>query len=80
MESLKLEPGHYFNKNQNYGYKTFHSQQELEQAIRELYDTQIKPYIKKGLCAAIYTQLSDVEDETNGFLTYDRVLKIERLF
>ena len=78
--SFKLEPDHYFNKNQNYGYKTFHSQQELEQAIRELYDSQIKPYIKKGLCAAIYTQLSDVEDETNGFLTYDRVLKIERLF
>ena len=76
--SLKLEPGHYFNKNQNYGYKSFHSQQELEQAIQNLYDTQIKPYIKKGLCAAIYTQLSDVEDETNGFLTYDRVAKIER--
>ena len=76
--SFKLEPNHYFNKNQNYGYKTFHSQQELEQAIQNLYDTQIKPYIKKGLCAAIYTQLSDVEDETNGFLTYDRVPKIER--
>ena len=27
---------------------------------------------KKGLSAAIYTQLSDVEDETNGLMTYDR--------
>ena len=26
----------------------------------------------KGLCATVYTQLSDVEDETNGLLTYDR--------
>ncbi len=77
--SLKLEPAHYFNKNQNYGYKSFHTQAELEQAIHDLYDTQIKPYIKKGLCASIYTQLSDVEDETNGFLTYDRVPKIDRL-
>ena len=78
--SFKLEPAHYFNKNQNYGYKTFHSQVELEQAIQNLYDTQIRPYAKKGLCAAIYTQLSDVEDETNGFLTYDRVQKTNSSF
>jgi hypothetical protein len=26
----------------------------------------------KGLSAAVYTQLSDVENEVNGFLTYDR--------
>ena len=26
----------------------------------------------RGLCAAIYTQVSDVEDEVNGLLTYDR--------
>ena len=74
--SLKLEPNHYFNKKQNYGYRFFKDQSELEKAIRELYDRQIKPYIKKGLCAAIYTQLSDVEDETNGFLTYDRLPKL----
>lgn len=78
--SFKLEPNHYFNKNQNYGYKTFVSQSELEKAIHELYDTQIKPYVTKGLCAAIYTQLSDVEDETNGFLTYDRIPKVESSF
>ena len=31
----------------------------------------------KGLCAAVYTQLSDIEQEINGFLTYDRkVLKV----
>ena len=74
--SFKLEPNHYFNKKQNYGYRFFKDQSELEKAIHELYDTQIKPYIKKGLCAAIYTQLSDVEDETNGFLTYDRIPKL----
>ena len=33
--------------------------------------------IPKGLSACIYTQLSDVEEETNGFITYDReVIKI----
>ena len=78
--SFKLEPNHYFNKKQNYGYRFFKNQSDLEKAIYELYDTQIKPYVKKGLCAAIYTQLSDVEDETNGFLTYDRLPKVGESF
>ena len=31
------------------------------------------------LCASVYTQLSDVEDETNGIVTYDRkVVKVEK--
>ena len=34
--------------------------------------------IEDGLCATILTQVSDVEDETNGLLTYDRkVLKVD---
>ena len=32
----------------------------------------LEPLIQKGLCAAIYTQLTDIEEETNGLLTYDR--------
>ena len=33
--------------------------------------------MSRGLCAAVYTQVSDVEDETNGLLSYDRkVLKV----
>ena len=39
-----------------------------------LYLDQVIPLIRKGLCGTIYTQLSDVEDETNGFLTYDRMV------
>jgi hypothetical protein len=35
------------------------------------------PLLREGLCASVYTQVSDVEDETNGLLTYDRkVLKV----
>ena len=30
------------------------------------------PLVEQGLCAAIYTQLSDVEEEVNGLLTADR--------
>ena len=32
-----------------------------------------------GLSAAVYTQLSDVETELNGLMTYDRHLKCEAL-
>jgi hypothetical protein len=32
----------------------------------------------KGLCAAVYTQITDVETECNGLMTYDReVLKVD---
>jgi hypothetical protein len=33
---------------------------------------EVLPCVEKGLCATIYTQISDVEDEINGVLTYDR--------
>ena len=36
------------------------------------------PAVPRGLCAAVYTQLSDVEDELNGLMTYDRrVVKLD---
>lgn len=53
-------------------YKKCHSKEELTKAIVKLYDKQIIPAKAKGLAAAIYTQLSDVEQETNGLVTYDR--------
>ena len=37
---------------------------------------KILPLIKKGLSGVIYTELNDIEDETNGIFTYDRILKI----
>lgn len=33
------------------------------------------PSIPNGLCGCIYTQLSDVEGETNGLYTYDRAVR-----
>lgn len=68
--------GHSFN-NKNYGYKNFETPAQLEIAIEDLYQTQVGPAKMEGLAAAVYTQLSDVEDELNGVMTYDRkVLKI----
>ena len=43
-----------------------------------LYRNEVKPLIKRGVSALIYTQISDVEDETNGLITYDRrVVKLD---
>ena len=64
--------GHLFNPEQAYGYKTCTDLEGFQAQLGALYRTRILPAIPKGLCAAIYTQVSDVEDEINGLLTYDR--------
>lgn len=69
--------GHLFGK-KNYGYKRFQSREDFEKAVLELYQNQALPLVEKCVSALIYTQISDVEDETNGFVTYDRkFLKID---
>jgi hypothetical protein len=68
--------GHCFG-DKDFGYKKFESPLLLESAISELYSQQICPAYSRGLSAAVYTQLSDVEDELNGLVTYDRkVVKV----
>ena len=69
--------GHVFNPDKSYGYGGCASPEELNGAVAKLYLEEVLPCIKNGLCAAIYTQVSDVEDEINGLLTYDRkVIKL----
>jgi beta-galactosidase/beta-glucuronidase len=59
------------------GYNKFKNSEQLTLNYQKLFQKQIIPNIQKGLGGIIYTQLSDVEDEVNGLLTYDRkVLKI----
>ncbi len=69
--------GHLFDENKSYGYGTFDDLDEYKKAFVKLYETEIIPNIKNGLCASIYTQVSDVEEEINGIMTYDRqVIKL----
>ncbi len=73
--SMKMQ-GHTFAEKE-FGYKKFKTQEKLVNALRKLYLKKLKPLIKKGLCGCIYTQVSDVEEEINGLVTYDRaVLKV----
>ncbi|MBQ8321731.1 MAG: glycoside hydrolase family 2 [Clostridia bacterium] len=68
--------GHLFGKG-NYGYSTYSDRAAFEDAFIRLYEGEVSPLIAKGVSALVYTQISDVEDETNGLLTYDRaVLKV----
>lgn len=64
-------PGHTYS-DQIFGYQTFSSCREFAKAYHALYKKQVEPLKRKGLCASVYTQLSDVEEEVNGILTFDR--------
>ena len=70
---------HIFNPSNAYGYKFFTEKAKFEDAMEKLYLSEVVPAIKnEGLCAIVLTQVSDVEDETNGLVTYDRrVVKID---
>lgn len=71
-------PDHCFNKDKTYGYRKCKNEAALLDDLAKLYNTEVLPMTEKGLSAAVYTQVSDVEDETNGILTYDRdILKFK---
>ena len=50
-------------------------------ALAALYEGEVIPCMeKRRLSAAVYTQVSDVEDEVNGILTFDRkVCKVDEV-
>lgn len=74
--SQKIE-GHTFN-NKMFGYKIYKTKESLTKAYKRTFEKTILPQIKTGLAATVYTQVTDVEDELNGILTYDRkVVKID---
>ncbi len=65
--------GHTFNLDASYGYATYDDADALTLALEHLYGEQIVPALQStNLSALVLTQLSDVEDEVNGLVTYDR--------
>ena len=62
-----------------FGYKIYKTKEGVTKAYSKLFNKTIIPQIPKGLSATVYTQVTDVEDELNGLLTYDRkVSKIDK--
>lgn len=73
--------GHMYNKEKFFGYKKYYNQAEFEKALGELYKKEVIDLIGKGLSATVYTEVSDVEDECNGLVSYDRkVVKVNMDF
>ena len=64
--------GHYTTE-KSFGYRAYKDADSWMDAVEKLYETEVLPLIQaQGLSAAVYTQVSDVEDEVNGLLTFDR--------
>ena len=61
-----------------YGYRVFDTQAKYEDAVCKLYETEVRDLVEDGASAFVYTQVSDVEDEINGLVTYDRqIVKVD---
>lgn len=74
-------PGYYYGGRRDFGYRKCPDRAALQKDISRLYKEEIAPLQARGLSAAIYTQLSDVEDEVNGLLTFDReIKKVDTIF
>jgi len=71
-------PGHVYDDGKVFGYRMLSSVEELHDNLKKLWLGQLLPQLDNGLQAMIYTQLSDVENEVNGLVSYDRdQVKIE---
>jgi len=58
----------------NWGYRNMEDSLELLTKYESFYD-QVHRFVRKnGLSATVYTQTTDVETETNGLMTYDRII------
>lgn len=76
----RIVEGHTFKVDKS-GYNAYayaDDKQKITADYAKLIEKQVIPLIKKGLSATVYTQVSDVEDEINGIMTYDReIIKID---
>ena len=59
-------------KKEGFIYLLFNNKEDFQKEYTRFIKEEIIPAKNKGMSAFIYTQLSDVEEEMNGFITYDR--------
>jgi beta-galactosidase/beta-glucuronidase len=72
--------GHTWLNKDNWGYQSFTNREDLQKRYEKLM-VDLKKLIPLGLAAAVYTQTTDVEVETNGLMTYDRkIFKFDEQF
>ena len=69
--------GHLWLADKNWGYVKFNTPEEVTNKYIK-YADHLLELIEKGFSAAVYTQITDVEEEVNGLVTYDRkVIKVD---
>ncbi|MCR5271558.1 MAG: hypothetical protein K6E13_01035 [Lachnospiraceae bacterium] len=66
--------GHMYAPENLYGYGSYEDTEALTDRIVAMYDEEVVPNIKNGICSTVYTQVSDVDEEINGLYTYDRAI------
>ena len=59
-------------KKEGFIYLLFNNKEDFQKEYIRFINEEIKPAKANGMSAFIYTQLSDVEEEMNGFVSYDR--------
>lgn len=60
-----------------FSYGETSSIEDFREQYKTLMMNEVKPLINKGLAATVYTQITDVESEINGLITYNRkVVKV----
>ena len=59
-------------KKEGFIYLLFNNKEDFQKEYERFIKEEIVPAKKNGMSAFIYTQLSDVEEEMNGFVSYDR--------
>jgi len=64
-------PGHVYALSAKYGYGKTGDPHELQEKLAD-YTRKMQQLEAQGLTAAIYTQVTDIEEEINGLLTWDR--------
>lgn len=69
-----VTPGHMWLE-KGWGYQSYKTPEELTEAFESLFLNLRLLIADPGLSAAVYTQTTDVETETNGLLTYDRAVE-----
>lgn len=74
---FSMKVGNHVKRDAIYGYKKYEHQKDLQDAYDELM-AKIKSLEEEGLAGAVFTQATDIEDELNGLITYDR--KVQKLY
>ena len=66
----QMTPGH-TSLDHSYGYGDFATVEDWRVAVKKLL-AKVESLQDEGLAGYVYTQVSDIEEEANGLLTYDR--------